>query len=310
MAYDIVILTDFRYENPQKTDWYINQILQEDSLVFDALKQQNLKVIRKSWDAPDFDWSSCSCAIFRTTWDYFDRYAEFFEWLEKTRKVLQFINVPEIIYWNLDKHYLKDLYQKQINIPPTLFIEKGETQKLASFLTQNNWEKAVLKPAIGGAARETFKITKENCTEHEKDFSRLLLKESMLLQEFQNKIVSDGEMSLIMIDGQFTHAVIKKAKSGDFRVQDDFGGSVEIYHPNETEINFAEKTISACPYSPLYARVDIFYDNNNHLALGELELIEPELWFRNHPEAANKLANTVAKFIITNKHSQCLKKQN
>jgi hypothetical protein len=40
--------------------------------------------------------------------------------------------------------------------------------------------------------------------------------------------------------------------------------------------------------------VDAIWDNNNNLALAELELIEPELWFRNHPEAAEKLADAVA----------------
>ena len=55
----------------------------------------------------------------------------------------------------------------------------------------------------------------------------------MLFQEFQHQIQSKGEMSLIMIDGKFTHAVIKKAKAGDFRVQDDFGGTVVDYAPNK-----------------------------------------------------------------------------
>ena len=109
MIYDIVILTDRRYEKPENTDWYIDQVLLEDSLVQKALEEKGLKVIRKSWDAKDIDWSKVRYAIFRSTWDYFDRFKEFFSWFEKTRKVLHFINCPEIIYWNLDKHYLQDL---------------------------------------------------------------------------------------------------------------------------------------------------------------------------------------------------------
>ena len=48
MIYDIVILTDSRYEKPDKTDWYIEQILLEDGLVQKALEEKGLKVIRKS----------------------------------------------------------------------------------------------------------------------------------------------------------------------------------------------------------------------------------------------------------------------
>ena len=300
--YDIVILTDSRYENPEKTNWYIDQVLLEDGLVQKALKATGLKVIRKDWACKDFDWTKTKYAIFRTTWDYFDRFEEFFTWFEKTRKIVQFINSPEIIYWNVDKHYLKDLQKKQINIPPTLFIEKGQKESLSNLFEQTNWSKAVLKPAIAGAARETYLITSSNYTKYESELKRLLLGEAMLFQEFQYKIQEQGEISLIMIGGKYSHAVLKRAKKEDFRVQDDFGGTVEKHKATSQEIDFARKALDSCPHKPLYARVDIFYDNTNTLALGELELIEPELWFRNHPEAATKLASTVLEFINTNKH--------
>ena len=293
MIYDIVILTDCRYENPDKTDWYIKQILLEDGLVQSALEKKGLKVIRKSWDAKDFDWTQSRYAIFRSTWDYFDRFGEFFSWFEKTIKVLDFINCPEIIYWNLDKHYLNDLKQSNINISPTIFIEKGEQQSLNELFKKTEWTKAVLKPAIAGAARETFLIKKEEHLNYEKELQRLIKKEAMLFQEFQYQIQSKGEMSLMMIDGKFTHAVLKKAKDGEYRVQDDFGGTVEDYNPNREEIAFAEKAIAACPKETTYGRVDIFYNNKNCLTLVELELIEPELWFRKHPTAANKIADAI-----------------
>ena len=297
--YDIVILTDSRYEKPEKIDWYINQVIQEDTILLEALKEKGCTVIRKSWDAQDFDWTSCNYAIFRTTWDYFDRYVEFFSWFEKTQKILHFINPPELIYWNLDKHYLTDLKQQQINIPPTLFLEKGTQENLKTLLEEKGWQKAVLKPAIGGGGRETFKITKHNATEHQVHFEKLLAQEALLFQEFQDHIISQGEISLMMMNGIYTHAVLKKAKSGDFRVQDDFGGSVKKYTAKKEEIDFAAKAISACPLPPLYARVDVFYDNSNCLALGELELIEPELWFRNHPQAAALLAEAVVNYMNT-----------
>ena len=106
-----------------------------------------------------------------------------------------------------------------------------------------------------------------------------------------------GEISLIMIGGKYTHAVKKNAKKGDFRVQDDHGGTVEIYEANRVEINFAEKCINKCPFFPIYARVDIVYDNKNKPALMELELIEPELWFRNNSESAIILAEEILNLI-------------
>ena len=40
---------------------------------------------------------------------------------------------------------------------------------------------------------------------------------------------------------------------------------------------------------PLYARVDIILNNENEAVVMELELIEPELWFRFKEESAEKL---------------------
>ena len=115
----------------------------------------------------------------------------------------------------------------------------------------------------------------------------------MIFQEFLKNIVTKGEVSLIVIGGKFTHAVKKNAKKGDFRVQDDHGGKVEKYSPTIKEIKFAEECIKKCPYFPIYARVDIVYDNENECSLCELELIEPELWFRNNHMAAKKLAKQI-----------------
>ena len=102
---------------------------------------------------------------------------------------------------------------------------------------------------------------------------------------------------MMIINGTFTHAVLKIAKKGDFRVQDDFGGSVHEYNPTKTEIAFAENAVKACHELPIYARVDIFTDNKGDIALADLELIEPELWFRNYPEAADLLASAIKKII-------------
>ena len=164
-------------------------------------------------------------------------------------------------------------------------------------MKKKNWNEAVLKPAISGAARHTYRINLSNCSEIESVFQKLIKSESMLFQEFLNNITTQGEISLILIGGKYTHAVKKIAKKGDFRVQDDHGGAVEKYQPTIEEIIFAENCLKVSPFNPIYARVDMVYDNNNELSLSELELIEPELWFRNNPKAAEQLAEEVFKTI-------------
>ena len=80
----------------------------------------------------------------------------------------------------------------------------------------------------------------------------------------------------MLIDGKHTHSILKKAKKNDFRVQDDFGGTVHQYSPSQSEIQFAKNTINSIDPIPTYARVDMIWDNNNQPAVSEIELIEPE----------------------------------
>ena len=134
-------------------------------------------------------------------------------------------------------------------------------------------------------------------SEYEVIFQELIAEESMMLQEYQEKITTKGEVSYILFGGVYSHAVLKKAKAGDFRVQDDFGGSLHVYTPSEEEIAFAENALAQCPELPVYARVDVFWNNQNELVLGELELIEPELWFRRSESAADECAHAILGYM-------------
>ena len=290
---DIVILTDKRYLKDSKNDAYKHNVFYEDFLVQDALNKLGLKTLRLAWDDDNFNWSETKAVLFRTTWDYFDRFSEFSKWLTQVSKVTTLFNSENIIRWNLDKHYLLDLEKAGVRIAKTHFIETGTNINLAQLHEQFNWEETVLKPCISGAARHTYKLNQNNLSEHETIFKALITQESMMLQPFQHNIVLEGELSLMVFNGHFTHAILKKAKPGDFRVQDDFGGSVHDYVPSKEEITFAENAVKACKELPIYARVDIFTDNQGQIALSELELIEPELWFRNHPKAADVLARSL-----------------
>lgn len=91
----------------------------------------------------------------------------------------------------------------------------------------------------------------------------------------------------MLFDGKFSHAIRKLAKPGDFRVQDDHGGTVHDYQPDAEQIEFAEKAMAVCSTLPSYGRVDMVRDNQGKLALMELEMIEPELWLRKHPLLQN-----------------------
>ena len=297
--YDVIVLTQEEYINPKKVDWYIQNILDEDNYVLEALRSQGLKAEKRDWANRKFDWSSTKSVIFRTTWDYFDRYPEFAPWLAEISNKCLLLNSADIINWNIDKHYLSDLMDAGLNVAPSIFIKKGRDISLSQLFENAGWSEAVLKPTISGAARHTYRLTLANAAEHEEIFAKLINEEDMIFQEFLSDIVEYGEISLMFMGGEYTHAVRKIAKSGDFRVQDDHGGTVEIHEATTEEIEFGQASLEVCPYNPVYARIDIVRDNKGKLSLCELELIEPELWFRNNPDSATKLAEACKEIIDT-----------
>ncbi len=294
---DITLLTCKAYFQPKEVTPYIATILHERKLLQDALEKRGLNVDCTYWDDPEYDWSQTKAVVFRTIWDYFKRYEEFSTWMNKIKNKTQLINPISLINWNIDKHYLADLEKKGITIVPTAYVDTGAYRSIDSVCEENGWTDVVIKPAIAGGAFHTYKVQQNERTSFEELFQKLVKERDMLIQPFQETITSLGEASLMVFKGKYTHAILKKAKAGDYRVQDDFGGSVHDYIPTPDEIAFAERVFKACDPMPAYGRADIIWDTDGTILLGELEIIEPELWIRNHPEAANDFAEGILQYL-------------
>ena len=294
---DITLLTCRAYYKPDNVTPYIQNILLEQELLKSAFEAQGLKVNITYWDNPTYEWQETKSVLFRTIWDYFERFNEFWEWLEQVKTKTRLINSYELIKWNIDKHYLKDISSWGIETVPTYFADKGCNMKLHEIAKRNQWKDLVIKPAISASAFKTYKILANEIQANEKLFNSLVQERNMLVQPYFETITQLGEASLMVFDGKFTHAILKKAQPGDFRVQDDFGGTVHNYIPTKAEINFAEKVFETCKTKPVYGRVDIVWDNDKNFYLSELEIIEPELWIRNYPKCAERIAVAVDKIL-------------
>ena len=295
--YDCVVLTDRRYVAPADINPYIQNVLDEDGAVVSALAAQGLRVTRLAWDDPGMDWRQTRSVLFRTTWDYFERWPEFSAWLDAVRPLTQLINPDALITWNLDKRYLIALAEQGVSVVPTRFIPCADPTTLADRLAAEGWPEGVIKPAISGGGRDTFRVPVPVSAADEARTRALIDAEDVLLQPFLPSILTDGEVSLIVIDGTVTHAVRKVAAAGEFRVQDDHGGRVLAHTPAPDEIAVAEQAIAACRPHPVYARVDLVRMPDGVPAIMELELVEPELFFRFAPHAASRLAAAVAALL-------------
>lgn len=294
----IALVTEDRYEQPSPGHWYTDNILEEDAILASALAAYGIETSRVSWSRADIEWSSFDAALLRTTWDYFDRFEEFSNWLTRVGAATRLFNPPALIRWNLDKHYLRDLDARGVPVVPTVFVERGSAATLAELVRMHGYDELVLKPAVSGAARHTYRIDARTIAAHEPLLAERLSEEAMLVQPFLPSILEHGEITLVAIDGRVTHGLRKRAKPGDFRVQDDHGGTVHPHEPTPEEIDLAERALAACDPRPVYGRVDMVRDARGALVVMELELVEPELWFRLAPAAATRLASALARALV------------
>jgi len=298
-AFDVALVTDHRYTaaSAAEGDWYLRNILADDGLLQEALTHRGMTSLRVDWVDPEIDWSLFRCAVFRSTWDYHERFAEFSAWLGRVERATRLCNPGSTVHWNVDKHYLADLADRGVPVVPSRFLECGSTRALADVLDEMGWDEAVFKPCVSGAARHTYRVNREKAAERQTLLTALPAHESMIVQPFQADIAHTGEDALMVFGGRYSHAVRKVAKPGDFRVQDDHGGTVHEYQPTDEQIALAERAAAVCHPVPVYGRVDMVRDNDGRMAVMELELIEPELWLRFHPPAADAFAAGVGAFL-------------
>lgn len=286
----IALINDHRWIDPKTIDDYVRNILNEDACLARALKRSGVHVSRVAWSDPDVDWSGFDLALIRQTWDYFERFDEFRRWLDHVEGATRVINPVKLIRWNFDKRYLLDLAEAGIDVVATEVVPRGGgAPSLEEWFARTDGESCVIKPAVSGAGRETWRIARTDVTKHDARWRDLVAAEDMLIQPFVPEILSHGEVSLIVIGGEVTHAVRKRARAGEFRVQDDHGGTVATEPVDPSLARAAEHVVAAAPLTPLYARVDLV-ETVDGPRLMELEVIEPELFFRHNEAAAEQLA--------------------
>lgn len=268
----------------------------EDKLLADCLRNLGFDPKPLVWNEPNQSLADYSAVIVRSCWDYHKKPQEFLAWIGKLESSgLKVLNPPNILRWNVDKTYLRELEKSGVKIPPTVWFEKGEAGSLSKTLAENDWQKAVLKPTISATAWRTFIVTPENADELQPELENLLLTGGAMVQKFVAEIQTKGEWSFVFFNKEFSHAVLKRAKAGDFRVQDNFGGSVETsVKPAPALVKMAQEIIRNINEDLLYARVD-GAEIAGEFCLMELELIEPVFFLENNLSAATKFAAAIAR---------------
>jgi glutathione synthase/RimK-type ligase-like ATP-grasp enzyme len=286
-AIDVAIVTyDAR---PEPTD--------DDRLLVSALEARGARVDARSWSDHAAPWASYDAVVVRSCWDYFRRPAEFHAWLDRLEAERATVHNPvPTLRWNADKRYLRDLDARGVPVVPTHWISRASAPSLDDIRRCTGWSELVVKPAVSGGAHRTWRSSPG--APSVSDDARLAASAAegdVMVQPMLPAIERDGEWSLHVLDGAFSHAIVKRPRAGDFRVQLEHGGSLERVEPTQAMIEAARRAIDAAPdfgAPPLYARVDGCVVNGAFVLM-ELELLEPALSLSCSDGAADRLANAL-----------------
>jgi len=276
----------------------------DDRHLHDALRARGIRFELPVWDDPAVDWRRYTAVLVRTTWDYQDKLPAFRAWVDRAAAATRLLNPPHVLHWNTDKHYLRDLQRAGVGLAPTCWLDRGARVDLPGLLRGLGCREGFLKPCVGATARETlrFPVDEAGIARAAAHLARLLPHEDFMLQPFLPAVLDRGEWSAIFVGGAITHCVRKIPVPGDYRVQDDFGARDEPYVPTAAERAAAEHAMAQatarggpCPGADggplLYGRTDFLWTGDG-CVLTELELVEPSLFFRHGPAAAERLVDS------------------
>jgi glutathione synthase/RimK-type ligase-like ATP-grasp enzyme len=206
----------------------------------------------------------------------------------------------------MDKRYLRALAGRGVPVVPTAWVERGDARPLAGILAAHGWRDAVVKPVVSASAHATWRTGASASAgadagaEAEARFRAQCADGAVMVQPFLEVIRDGGEWSLVFVDGAFSHAVRKRPAPGDFRVQQEHGGSAEPAAAPAALVAHGRAALAAAQAAAgsasgaLYARVDGCETDAGFLLM-ELELLEPSLFLGADDGAAARLAAAIGR---------------
>lgn len=266
----------------------------DDSLTHEPLAELGWKVHPISWRSTNADWNSYDAVIIRSPWDYQQAPQAFLEALDRIKASgIPMENSLDLVHWNIDKTYLRELEKQGLRIVPTQWDNVFQRKAIERWW--QNWDTPglIIKPTISANADDTFRLTRQTSEEVWETVAQTFRQRTFMVQPFISAILEEGEYSLFFFGGSYSHTIVKIPKPNDFRVQEEHGGLIQSAEPSANLLQTAQQIYKAVPHNPLYARIDLVRLPNGEFALMEVELIEPSLYFRTDAESPYRFARAV-----------------
>ncbi|GAA0723323.1 hypothetical protein Drose_09570 [Dactylosporangium roseum] len=262
----------------------------DDQPLIPALAARGVAAEPVAWDT-QVDWSAFDLAVVRSTWDYAKRRDEFVAWVDRVPRLA---NPGDVIAWNTDKRYLRELADKGIPIVPTAWVEPGDAWKPGAD------GEIVVKPAVSAGSVDTgrYDLATQGrlAAEHVTRLQRS--GRTVMVQPYLADVDTAGETALLYFDGEFSHAIRKGAMlTGPDEGVESLYQVEEITPriPSAAELALGARVLEALPVPArdlLYARIDLLPAPGGPVVI-EVELTEPSLFLGTADGALDRLVAAI-----------------
>ncbi|QGQ21043.1 hypothetical protein GC089_11770 [Cellulomonas sp. JZ18] len=276
-----------------------------------ALADRGVPTDAVVWDDPTVDWGAYPHVLIRSTWDYSDRPAQFADWTRRVERTSTLLNPADVVTWNIDKTYLRDLEQRGIPIVPTIWLDPERQMNARAIHTRfPAFGDFVIKPTVSAGSRDTGRYdagetpSRSLAITHAKNL--LAVGRHVMLQRYLTRVDTEGETALVYVDGEFSHSVRKAPQlEGPYRAADAEGvlhrdEAMTARDATDVERALADRVVATLAEvfpdrAPLlYTRVDLIPDDEGNPVVLEVELTEPSLFLAHADGAAERFADAVA----------------
>lgn len=266
----------------------LGSYVSDDDLAIQPLGELGVAVETISWRQTERAWSDFELVVIRTPWDYQSSPDEFLAVLETIESQTRLENPLDIVRWNLDKRYLREMETRGERIVPTIWDATYNAAEFDRWLDEFSVDEIIIKPTVSATAEHTYRLKTFDAS-----LESVFSTRDFLVQPFMPNIIAEGEFSLFYFNGQYSHAINKSPKTNDFRVQEEHGGIITEITPDDELMTAGRETVATIGSDLLYARVDFVRDGDGDFRLMELELIEPALYLRMNEGAPKRFAEAI-----------------
>ena len=267
-------------------------------LAIGPMRELGWDVVEVPWRDPSIAWEDFDAVYICTPWDYPDEPQMFIDVLaaiDASSALL--VNALPLVHWTLEKTYLRDLEARGADIVPSAWFDTFDAEDVSACFATFHADRIVVKPLIGANAADTYVLESHSGEAILDELETVFHDRAFFVQPFIASIQTEGEYSLFYFNGDYSHAIQKTPKSGDFRVQEEHGADIQPLIPPRRLIDTATDLVRLVEPRPMYVRADFVRGDDDRFLLMELELIEPSLYLRMDAGAPARFAAAFDCFV-------------